>query len=239
MNKLKNFILLALLLATISVNAQNDSINKCDEKINHHNFSMFLGYGLRLSSSPSDIIDNNAQNEEHFKTIRHGIQINFAYEYMLKPFLGLGFKASAFNSYDGFFHKGITGDSVEYKDDTYIFYVGPSIKYVLPKINDKLDLYIRGTLGYLSFRDSQQRATAAPSTGKLTATNATYTAKTLGYGLDCGIDYSINDYLSLGFNFAFLGGEVSNFKFGEDKLKAKESENLSRLNFSLGVVIKL
>ena len=74
---------------------------------------------------------------------------------------------------------------VECKDDTYIFYVGPSVKYTFPTFNKNYSTYARGTIGYMSFRNSE--TTAAIDSIGARGISSTYTGATLGLGLDAGL----------------------------------------------------
>lgn len=236
--KQSRILLLAILLfSSIVVNAQEKS--KINSKENLHQFYMNLGYAYRLSSQPNELFKNQINNSDHYSTLRNGLQINFAYDYSYKPFFAFGFKASAFNSSHALSSKDElqANGGVECKDDTYIFYVGPSVKYTFPTFNQNFSTYARATIGYMSFRNSETTA-VIDSTGARRL-SSTYTGKTLGLGLDAGIDYSINDFLSVGFNVGLIGGNVSKLTVSEIKKDLKHTENLYRLDFSVGVIIKL
>jgi len=237
MKQSRILLLAVLLFSSIVVNAQEKSKN--DSKENLHQFYMNLGYAYRLSSGPNELFKNQISNPDHYSTLRNGLQINFAYDYSYKTFFAFGFKASAFNSSNALSSKDeleVNG-GVECKDDTYIFYVGPSVKYTFPTFNKNYSTYARGTIGYMSFRNSETTA-AIDSTGAR-GISSTYTGATLGLGLDAGIDYSINDFLSVGFNVGLIGGNVGKLTASEVKKDLKHSENLYRLDFSVGVIIKL
>lgn len=235
--KLSRILLFALLFSSLMVNAQEKLTTK--SKNNQHQFYMNLGYAYRLSAEPNELFKNQINNSDHYSTLRHGLQINFAYDYSYRPFLAFGFKASAFNSSNTLSSKDeleVNG-GVECKDDTYIFYVGPSVKYTFPTFNNKYSVYARGTVGYMSFRNSEVIAvTDSAGTKRF---SSTYTGTTLGWGLDAGIDYSINDFLSIGCNLGFIGGNVNKLTVAEVKKDLNHSENLYHLDFSVGVRIKL
>lgn len=228
--------LIALLFSTFIVNAQEQE--KSNSLLNRHNFALDLGYAYRFSSKPNELFVNQKINKDHYSSLRHGIQINFAYDYLYKPFLAFGFKTSAFNSSNSFISdkRTKTNAEIECKDDEYIFYLGPSVKYLFPTFNNKYNVYARGTIGYMSFRNSETKVvTDTISKGFST----TYTGSTFGWGLDLGLDYTINDFLSAGCNIGLLGGSVGKLNVGEDKFKLKTNENLYRLDITVGLRIKL
>ena len=233
--------LIALLFSTFIVNAQEQE--KTNPLLNRHNFALDLGYAYRLSSEPNELFVNQTINKSHYKSLRHGVQINFAYDYLYKPFLAFGFKTSAFNSSDSFISdkKTETKAEIECKDDEYIFYIGPSVKYIFPTFNNKYNVYARGTIGYMSFRNSETKVVTAvtDSTEISKGLSSTYTGSTFGWGLDLGLDYNINNYISVGCNIGFLGGSVGKLYVGEDKFKLKNNENLYRLDITVGLRIKL
>jgi len=230
--------LLALLFSTFVVNAQEQE--KTNPLLNRHNFALDLGYAYRLSSEPNELFVNQTTNKDHYSSLRHGVQINFAYDYLYKPFLAFGFKTSAFNSSNSFISEKRTSKNaeIECKDDEYIFYVGPSIKYIFPTFSDKYSVYARGTIGYMSFRNSEAKV-VTDTAAKSTSLSTTYTGKTFGWGLDLGLDYTINDFLSAGCNVGILGGSVGKLDDGEDSFKLNSNENLYRLDITVGLRIKL
>ncbi len=230
--------LLALLFSTFIVNAQEQE--KTNPLLNRHNFALDLGYAYRLSSEPNELFVNQTTNKDHYSSLRHGLQINFAYDYLYKPFLAFGFKTSAFNYSNSFISEKRTSTNaeIECKDDEYIFYIGPSIKYIFPTFNNKYSVYARGTIGYMSFRNSETKVvTDTMAISK--ALSSTYTGKTFGWGLDLGLDYTINDFLSAGCNLGLLGGSVGKLNVGEDSFKLNTNENLYRLDITVGLRIKL
>ena len=230
--------LLALLFSTFIVNAQEQE--KTSPLLNRHNFALDLGYAYRLSSEPNELFVNQTANKDHYSSLRHGVQINFAYDYLYKPFLGFGFKTSAFNSSNTLSSAKelAANNGIECKDDEYIFYIGPSVKYIFSTFSDKYSAYARGTIGYMSFRNSETKvATSTPETS--TSLSTTYTGKTFGWGLDLGLDYAINDFLSAGCNLGLLGGSVGKLYAGEDSFKLNSNENLYRLDITVGLRIKL
>ena len=232
--KLSRILLFTFLFSSLMVNAQEKE--EIDSPVNRHTFSMDLGYAYRLSAEPNELFYNQTNNSDHYSTLRNGFQINFAYDYNFKPSLAFGFKTSAFTSNSTIAPDSIGG--VERKDDMYIFYVGPTFKYISPIFYDKYTFYARATVGYFSLRNSEIK-TAVNSSGQTVSQSSVYKGHNIGWGLDGGIDYSINDFLSLGFNIGFLGANISKLSFGEEKKDLNQSESLYRLDFSLGVRIKL
>lgn len=231
--KINRVFFAILLLSTLFLNAQEKALP--ESKTNKHNFALNIGYSYRLSSKPNELFVNQNLFTDHYKSLRHGLNLNFAYDYMIKTNIEVGFVASAFNSAQTTYS---TQDTLDLKDDEYMFYAGPSVKYILPQFDEKYNWYVRATIGYLSFRNSSQVA-KVNQMGAKAPVSMTYKGSTLGYGLDLGLDYTINSFLSVGCNVDFFGGQISTLKVGEDEFDLNQKENLNRLNFTIGVRIKL
>ncbi|HHT03575.1 MAG TPA: hypothetical protein GX005_04545 [Bacteroidales bacterium] len=236
--KLTRILLFTFLFSTLMVNAQEKTENNSQTK--KHNFSMDLGYSYRLSAEPNELFQNQTYNSDHYSKLRHGFQINFAYDYAFKPSLAFGFKTSAFTSGNSLSSDAdlLANSGVNVKDDMYIFYVGPSFKYIFPIFSDRYNFYARATIGYMSLRNSEIKVGISPTLTSISQSSV-YTGHNFGWGIDGGIDYSINDFLSVGFNAGLLGANINKLTVGEDKQTLKHSESLYRLDFSLGVRIKL
>lgn len=238
MNLTRILLLFTFLFSSLLVSAQEKQDNKMPK--NHHNFSMDLGYSYRLSSKPNELFTNQTDNSNHYNSLRHGFQINFAYDYSFKSSLAFGFKTSAFTSGNALSSDKdkLANAGVELKDDIYIFYVGPSFKYIFPTFSERYNLYARATVGYMSLRNSETKVGISPALTTI-AKSSVYTGHSFGWGLDAGVDYSINDFISVGFNLGFLGANVNKLTVGEEKKSLSQSENLYRLDCSVGARIKL
>lgn len=200
-----------------------------------HDFTLSLGYGYRLASKTNEHFTNQFEDSKYFSKTKHGLTLDFDYEYRYSKTFGFGFKASAFNSYSAL------GDTLGSKDDLYIFYFGPSAKYDF-YLDNKSNFYIRGSIGYISLRNSITEAAppSIPPNPMASSTDSrTYSGSSLGYGLDIGYNYRLNDFLSLDFNTGILGGTVSKLKYGEDEFKLDNNENLFRLHIGFGAKISL
>lgn len=237
--KLRNILVFAFILSSLIVNAQEIQENK--KPITPHNFSMDLGYSYRLSAEPNELFNNQTYSSDYYSTLRNGFQINFAYDYSFKENFAFGFKTSAFTSYNALSSEAeILGNSgVEHKDDMYILYIGPSFKYITPVFSEKYLFYARATIGYMSLRNSETKSVFNSSNGQTSPLSSVYTGGCFGWGLDTGLDYIFNDFLSLGFNLGLLGGNVNKLNLGEDTYNLDHSESLYRLDLSVGVRIRL
>ncbi len=231
--RLKKLILGLLLLSISTLNAQDKTLP--DSKINYHEFELNIGYSYRLFSEVNELFVNQNQFTDHNNSLKHGLQISFTYDYLIKPYLGLGFKTSAFNSAQTTYS---AKDSMDIKDDIYMFYAGPSVKYIFPTFSNNWSINIRATAGYLSFRNSSQ-IPALSQSGTVVPASLTYKGATIGYGLDLGLDYKINSFTSVGCNAGFFGGNLSKLTLGEDKITLNNKENLNRLDITIGVRIRL
>ncbi|MGM9820187.1 MAG: outer membrane beta-barrel protein [Candidatus Onthomorpha sp.] len=221
----KTLLLLASVLLTLPMFAQND--------FNRHNFSMNAGYAFKFADNHPEQFTNMVINSDHAKKMKHGYNFDFAYDYRFHQWLSVGFEASMFGAVHGFDSlmpsPSGTENQVYCTDDMNIFYVGPSFKVQLPTIAERFDIWARVTAGYMNMR----------ITDKSNVSN-TYSGNSFGYGIGCGLDYAFNEYIGMGFTASFLQGSVSTLKLGEDKIDISENkESLGRINFTIGVRIRL
>lgn len=230
MKRYITFIVLSLMMIPFSVKSQDQR----ESQKSNHNFALDLGYGYRLSSKPNELFTTQTTYPDYYSTLRSGIEIDFNYDYLFRENIGLGFKASAFNS-----SNTLAGqDTLGLKDDEYIFYFGPTIKYIINEVFEKASIYARATVGYMSFRNSSI-IKGINTSNKVVGLNAIFRGQTIGLGLDLGLDYKINDYLSVGCNTGVLGGNLNKLKILDSEKQLEQSENLYRLNLTIGVRIKL
>lgn len=221
----KTLLLLVSALFTFPMFAQND--------FNRHNFSMNAGYAFKFADNHPEQFTNMVSNSDHAKKMKHGYNFDFAYDYRFHQWFSVGFEASMFGAVHGFDSlmpsPSGTENQVYCTDDMNIFYVGPSFKVQLPTIAERFDIWARVTAGYMNMRN----------TDKSNVSN-TYSGNSFGYGIDCGLDYAFNEYIGMGFTASFLQGSVSTLKLGEDKIDISENkESLGRMNFTIGVRIRL
>ncbi|MCF0209908.1 MAG: outer membrane beta-barrel protein [Bacteroidales bacterium] len=225
----KVFALVALCIATISIWAQNTQEKEnCTLNTNPHHFTMSIGYGHMLSDMADTNIFINYKNEDHQRRMHYGYNIELDYEYQFHKNFACGAVFSMYNSFDSWYPSNDTLGNTN-SDDKYIFYVGPSFLAQTNLLGDKWTIYGRATIGYLNFRNAMRAAT-----------NATYKMGTLGYGIEAGCDYLVNQYFSIIGQVSYLGGSISKVKNSADmEFELQDSEDISRLNISLGVKIKL
>lgn len=230
MKRYKTYIVLSLMMIPFFVKSQDQR----ESQKSNHNFALDLGYGYRLSSKPNELFTTQTTYPNHYSALRSGIEIDFNYDYLYRKNIGIGFKASAFNS-----SNTLAGqDTLGLKDDEYIFYFGPTIKYSINELFENASIYARATIGYMSFRNSSV-IKGINSSNKVVGLNAIFRGHTIGFGLDLGLDYEINDYLSLGCNTGLLGGNLNKLKILDSEKRLEQSESLYRLNLTIGVRIKL
>lgn len=221
----KTLLLSALVLFALPILAQND--------FNKHNFSMNAGYAFKFADNHPEQFANMVSNSDHAKAMKHGYTFEFAYDYRFHQWLSVGFEASMFGAVHGFDSiipsSGETNNSIYCTDDMNIFYVGPSFKVQLPTIAEQFDIWARVTAGYMNMRNTDKNSISN-----------TYSGNSFGYGIGCGLDYAFNEYIGMGFTASFLQGSVSTLKLGEDKIDISENkESLGRMNFTIGVRIRL
>ncbi|MBQ9312548.1 MAG: outer membrane beta-barrel protein [Bacteroidales bacterium] len=212
----KTLLIVALCVATLFVKAQNQ-----------HHFSMSIGYGYMLSDIENTTPFANYANESHQRRMHNGINYELDYDWGFHQNFSLGAVFSMYNAFDSYYPNSSANETRS--DDIYIFYVGPSFLAHTDWIKEHWNLYARATVGYMNFRNAM-RGTA----------NLTFKRPTFGYGIEAGCEYLLSKYFSLVGQVSYMGGSVSKVKDGADnKYELGDSENISRLNISLGVKVKL
>ena len=202
------------------------------EKYDKHIFSMNMGFAKLFTKTHSELLINTIDNQEQVERMQNNLHLGFNYDYRLCKYVSVGAKASALIGFHSF-EKEVTSQNQTttklYSDDINVFYVAPSIKGQLPTIAEKFDIWAKASLGYMKTRITDKAETPA-----------IYSGDCLGYGFEAGVDYLFSDHIGIGFNVEYLAGKVKTFKSGEEEIDISQTpENLSRLNISLGVVIKL
>ncbi|MDY0054170.1 MAG: autotransporter domain-containing protein [Bacteroidales bacterium] len=227
MKTLRTFIIFLFTAACFNANAQENTFNSNP----YHNFSLDIGYGYRLANSPNELFTTQTKDSDYFNKVKHGLHISFNYDFRFKSYLEFGFKASGYNS------AASLGDSVGSKDDLYIFYLGPTVKYNY-HINSTNSVYARATIGYISFRNSLTEE-IVNNLGVKSGSSKTYRGYNFGMGIEVGYDYKVNDYLSLGVSSAILGGSINKLKFGDQSFVLNKPECLFRFELGVGARIRI
>lgn len=220
----KHLLLFTMILIGFALSAQ--------EKYDKHIFSMNMGFAKLFTKSHSELLINTIDNQEQVERMQNNLHLGFNYDYRLCKYVAVGAKASALIGFHSF-EKEVTSQNQTttklYSDDINVFYVAPSIKGQLPTIAEKFDLWARLSLGYMNTRITDKAENSS-----------IYSGNCLGYGFELGVDYLFSQHIGISLDVEYLGGEVNTFKTAEEEIDISSNpENLSRLNLSLGVVIKL
>jgi opacity protein-like surface antigen len=216
----KTFLILATLLLTVSLFAQKDTIT------NPYHFTINIGYGFMPQKDHDNLFANLASDETHSKKVRSGVSYEFDYDYNFHKNYACGVEFSMFNAFDSYMPTDSAKSS--YSDDRYVFYVGPTFLYHTDLIKEHYTLFARATMGWMGFRNSMRNNKSV-----------TYKRNCFGYGITAGVDYMINDYLSVVGGISYLGGTCGKMKDNDSTYTLDKKENLSRFNISLGVKVKL
>lgn len=218
----KTLLLITFTMLTFGLFAQKDS-----SIVNPHHFSMKIGYGFMPNTSHNDIFVNLNANNDHNNKVRNGINYEFNYDYNFNKNYAWGLNFSMFNAFDSYMPTDSAKSS--FSDDRYVFYAGPTFLIHSNLIDNHYTLYARATAGYMGFRNSMRYSGSKTLKGSC-----------LGYGVNGGIDYIINDYISFVGEVSYLGGVCKKVKDNDKTYDLDNTkENLSRFNFSVGVKIKL
>lgn len=233
----KIFLIISLCLATTGLFAQNtEETHKCNHnngtccqayKASRHHFTMTLGYGYLFGDTENTDLFINYANESHQRRMHNGINFELDYDYNFHKNFAAGVVFSMYNSFDSYYPSSTATET--YSDDKYLFYVGPSFLAHTDLMKDKWTVYGRATVGFMNFRNAIRNVGAI-----------TYKRGTFGYGIEAGCDYLVNKYFSVIGQVSYMGGSISKVKNGADQeFELNETEDLSRLNVSVGVKIKL
>ncbi len=112
-------------------------------------------------------------------------------------------------------------------------YYGPVVRSLL-YISDNANFRSGISLGYLGYKDIGEYGS-----------NIKITGSTVGFYMDAGVDYYFNDKLGITGQLSLLRGLLNRIEMTSDlgtetlELEEDQRENLSRIDFGLGLFITL
>jgi hypothetical protein len=183
-------------------------------------------------------VNNNVPSDfrQYVKDLKSGYHLGGDFSYFTSENFGFGIKYSRFrtmNQLDNIYTiDSLTGQvrSGILKDDITIQYFGPTFCTRVSSANKKTHFITDFSLGYFSYKNN---ATVID--------NFTLTSGTLGLMFDLGVDFSIDNSLSLGLFFAYKLGTLNQYKFDDGNnsrtinLDKNSLESISRIDLSVGL----
>ncbi|PIY02931.1 MAG: hypothetical protein COZ21_11605 [Bacteroidetes bacterium CG_4_10_14_3_um_filter_31_20] len=210
-----------------------DKIKNVD--CNYHKLRLG-GYG-GWSNMTAKVSENvPADFKQYVKELKSGYHFGGDFSYFTSENIGFGIKYSMFrtgNELNNIYAVDtVTGQvrTGKLKDDITIQYFGPILCTKISSANKKTHFISDFSLGYLSYKNN---ATVIE--------NFTLTSGTLGLFLDLGVDFAIDNNLSLGLFFSYTLGTLNQYNYNDGKqsktikLDANNLESISRIDLSVGL----
>ncbi len=191
-------------------------------------FALQGGYSYRLAKILSGV---DKEFEDYIRGLKSGYNIGGDFNYFINEKNSLGVNISfsqAKNTMSGVALFDSYGNIIavgDMKDDIRLFYIGPS--YTMRSSSNEGKSYILGsfTLGYLSYKDNAY----------VVNTEIDIKGATVGLGISIGGDIIISENIAFGIQTSVLLGVLDKIIVDGQSLDLNESENLSRVDISLGL----
>lgn len=175
------------------------------------------------------IPDGDEAYKSHKRNLRNGLNFQLEASYFFTSYLGAGAKFVRFQTKSSIenYGKDFTGTL---SDDIAVSYIGPMVSFRYLFNKNKHALIGNVSAGYLRFYNNF-------SYSKETL----FTGNTIGYVFDLGYDIAIYKKWSVGIQFSFLMGTVSEMSktTGSGTETIASNKNLNRLDFSIGLRFSL
>jgi len=191
-------------------------------------FALQGGYSYRLAKILSGL-DN--EFEDYIRGLKSGYNIGGDFNYFINEKNSLGVNISfsqAKNTMSDVALIDSDGNIIAVgfmKDDIRLFYLGPS--YTMRSSYDEGKSYILGSFsfGYLSYKDNAY----------VVNTEIDIKGSTIGLGISIGGDIIISENIAFGIQASVLLGFLDKIIVDGQSLDLNESENLTRIDLSLGL----
>lgn len=201
----------------------------------HFRLAINGGFSQRLGRIPSSY---PTFVQEYFTKLKTGSNIGVDATYFVAEKTGIGIVYNAYNSQNEIdIYVTDSLDNVTYgkmADNIKISFIGPAIHRRHFSKNNKSNFYFNFSIGELSYRNYATFIDDFSIKGK-----------TVGINLMYGCEFNIADDLALGFQLSYLTGVLSHYYYTKANstqhitLNARNYENLTRVDFSVGLRINL
>jgi hypothetical protein len=197
----------------------------------HFRFAITGGYSYRVAKMAANM---PATYKDYVDNLRSGYHVDADLTYFFNELYGCGLKYSYNHSENS--EQNIsypTGGSGYLEDNVSIHFIGPSFSFRTLDQTTRNSFYMNMAIGYLGYLDD----------GKIASNALTLKGSTLGIAYDLGYDIGISKNMTLGFQFSYLTGTLTQYEMTSGystqtvKLDKNSYESLSRLDFSVGLRI--
>lgn len=204
------------------------------ENFQHLRLAVNGGFSNRIARISDDVPDILV---DYLKNLNRGYHFGADISYFISEPIGFGIKTCFFKTSNsinniGFDVEDGLGTTVngQISDDITISFIAPSFTTRFYNGDKSNAFYSCFAIGYVGYKNNSVYYDSFKITGN-----------TVGLSLDIGYDIGLSDNLSLGFQVSLITGtliemQVDNGKHKETvKLEKGEYENLSRIDFSVGL----
>lgn len=186
------------------------------------------GYSYRLGRIP-DGVDEDIK--DYYKGLKNGYHLGTDIHYFFNDRNAFGASASfsqAKSSLSDMVLYDIDGTILaqgDIEDNIRLFYIGPSYFNRSISTDSKRYLLYSLTVGYYTYNDK-----AIVFDEPVSITGGSF-----GFGLSMGVDFLTSDDFAIGLQASFLMGWLNKVEVDGIELDLEESENLSRIDLSIGI----
>lgn len=191
------------------------------------------GFGYQIAK----IADNIPEDfRAYTKELKSGFQFGADASFFISEFVGFGIKYRGFNSKNELANVSIEQSDGSRRfgklsDNINVSFIGPQISTRYLNHNAKNALIVNLSLGYLGYSNNSLVVDSFKTSGS-----------TLGLVYDIGYEIGISKHLSIGVQASILSGRLSKIEIEDEtstqtiSLEKDQRENLSRLDFSIGLI---
>ena len=186
------------------------------------------GYTYRIAKLPEGI-DNNT--EEFIKQLKNGYHLCIDLNFFFDEVSSLGFTGSFSNAIAKMSDVSLTDENGaviatgDLSEDVKLFFLG--LTYLNRKYSaDRSSYFFLGlNLGYYGYDED----------AAIINYDIDVKGETLGFGLSLGFDFLTADNFALGIQASGLFGWLDKMRINGDEVELSENENLSRIDFTVGI----
>ncbi|MCB2221130.1 MAG: autotransporter outer membrane beta-barrel domain-containing protein [Bacteroidetes bacterium] len=199
-------------------------------KYEPHNTSLAFrgGYTYRFAEIPDDL---TADYEDHLKRLKNGYNLGADIHIFSSEKNGFGISGSMNRAKSTLPKVALTDDLGnilaigDVEEDISMYYVGPS--YMSRLVNSMGNVHFLYTLtaGYYAYQEEMS----------FLGESIDIKGGSIGFGMSAGIDFLASENFALEAQVSVLMGWLNKFKIDGQSVDLEESENLSRIDLTLGI----
>jgi len=229
----KALLIIVIFLFTVTGNAQLPNQKSISGYQGSFEVGAVFGPSLLVEKAPDSLVP---QIQDYFNKLRSGWHYGFETEYFFNKYMGIGAKYCRFNSKQEadsiviqFFSKIYY---VDLSNNMSIHTVAPMVYGRLPLLDDKLTITAGIGPGWLFYRNI----------GKAVGDSAMFKGSSPGLSTSLLVGYEVIKNLSIGIQCSYIHAYLKEFTQDSGttqeviELEAKDYQNISRLDFSFGII---